>query len=545
MHRVASNRPRSRRSAVGCTGPADPDDQPLRAARSSHGTTARRPSVAAAAAIGLIAALCATLPAQVEHYSAHLDGAQAVPPVTTSAFGWAVLRVDVPTRNVRIVAHASGLAATAAHLHGAAPGINGPVIVPLSGGPVTWSGTGVLTQAQLTALQAGDTYVNLHTPAHPGGEIRGDVQPAKVTRFSAVLDGAQSVPPNGSTATGRMTAFLHEPDRVLVYEMDVTGLSGIVAHIHRGAAGISGGVVYGLVGGGTRWCGVTPRFGAADLSALLAGDLYVNVHTTAMPAGQIRGQLRLDSADFRAHLDGTHEVPPVATAARGEARATLLPDRSVEYRVVTAGLTGTAAHFHLGLPGVHGGVVFPLGGGPTVWQGRTPALSPAQVADLQSGRWYVDVHTLAHPGGEIRGQVELASLPSTYGGGCPLGSGGAPEIGSGGIAMIGSPFEITVSGARPASVAVVLFGLRRDAAGGVPLPLSLAAIGASDCFLLHDNIGLTSTAATDTLGCASMQLVIPMIPGLAATIHAQAIVLDATANPLGIASTNALSFATR
>jgi hypothetical protein len=485
------------------------------------------------------------LRAQIQHFSGHLDGGQEVPPVATAAVGWVLVRVDTATNQVRVFAHGNGLAAVAAHLHRAPVGANGPVILPLAGGPTIWTGAGTLAPAEVAAIQAGDTYVNLHTPANPGGEIRAQVLPAKASRFTAVLDGAQPAPPTGSAATGEMTAFLHEPDRVLVYEMNVSGLVGTVAHIHRGLPGVSGGIVFPLDGAGTRWCGVTGRFSDGALATLRAGGLYVNVHTAAFPGGEIRGQLLADPADHRALLSGAEEVPPVATPARGVACLRLNPDRSLTYRVTARGMTGTVAHIHLAPAGSNGPVVFPLVGGPNVFAGTTPPLTPAQVADLGAGRYYVNVHSAAHPGGEIRGQVGAGELPSTFGGGCPVAGGGWPEIGATGLACMGSSLDITLYGAAASRPGVVLFGASRDLGPLGPLPVSLAALGAPDCFLLHDNIGLSLPAATDALGCAKANLPIPFVPGANVTFYAQWFVLDPTANPFGLASSNGLSFAIR
>ncbi len=74
--------------------------------------------------------------------------------------------------------------ATMAHFHGpAATGKNGPVEVWLTpkGEPVSSpiKGTATLSPAEATQLEAGDLYINVHTKAHPGGEIRGQVMPPK------------------------------------------------------------------------------------------------------------------------------------------------------------------------------------------------------------------------------------------------------------------------------------------------------------------------------------------------------------------------------
>ena len=71
---------------------------------------------------------------------------------------------------------ASGLAGTAAHIHVAPAGQNGPVLFPLSGGPTMWSGiTAAMTADQFTTLEQEGMYVNIHTGGNPGGEIRGQI----------------------------------------------------------------------------------------------------------------------------------------------------------------------------------------------------------------------------------------------------------------------------------------------------------------------------------------------------------------------------------
>jgi hypothetical protein len=111
-----------------------------------------------------------------------------------------------------------------------------------------------------------------------------------------------------------------------------------------------------------------------------------------------------------AALNGASEVPPNTSAGRGDATINLdKATKTLSWTVSYSGLTGdaTAAHFHgPALPGANAGVVVPIGMGsvPNPIVG-SKVLTDAQIADLLAGKWYVNIHTKANPGGEIRGQV--------------------------------------------------------------------------------------------------------------------------------------------
>ena len=110
---------------------------------------------------------------------------------------------------------------------------------------------------------------------------------------------------------------------------------------------------------------------------------------------------------FRAVLDGAQEVPPSGSPANGVGCFVLNPDNTLDYLVSFAGLVGTetAAHIHGPAPaGINAGVVFPfVVGNPKA--GTFGPLTAQQVADLSGGLYYVNIHTTAFPGGEIRGQI--------------------------------------------------------------------------------------------------------------------------------------------
>lgn len=110
---------------------------------------------------------------------AKLTGAQEVPPVTTSAAGAANIKV-AEDGAVSGTVKTSGITSTAAHIHMAPAGQNGPVIVPLmkSGDNTYMVPAGAkLTPEQLAAYKMGSLYTNVHSSAHKDGEIRAQLKP--------------------------------------------------------------------------------------------------------------------------------------------------------------------------------------------------------------------------------------------------------------------------------------------------------------------------------------------------------------------------------
>ncbi len=107
-------------------------------------------------------------------------------------------------------------------------------------------------------------------------------------------------------------------------------------------------------------------------------------------------------------LSGAQEVPPVTTSATGRVDATFdRKTRKLSYTVVHSGLSAapTGAHFHgPAAMGQNAGVVVPFSSATSPIRGEA-TLTEAQAADLLAGRWYANVHTSTHPGGEIRGQL--------------------------------------------------------------------------------------------------------------------------------------------
>jgi hypothetical protein len=125
------------------------------------------------------AAIAFAGPAFADKMKAALDGKSEVPPVTSAATGTAELDYDPASKKLTWTVTYSGLSgpATAAHFHGPAEaGKNAGVAVAIpNAGTSPVSGSATLTDAQAADLAAGKYYINIHTAANPGGEIRGQV----------------------------------------------------------------------------------------------------------------------------------------------------------------------------------------------------------------------------------------------------------------------------------------------------------------------------------------------------------------------------------
>lgn len=124
----------------------------------------------------------------------------------------------------------------------------------------------------------------------------------------------------------------------------------------------------------------------------------------------VAGAASAEVIHFKAKLNGASETPPNQTAGTGTADVTLdTQSRLLSWTVGYSGLTGpaTAAHFHgPAAAGVAAGVTVPLAPPLASPIKGEAVITDGQIGDLRGGLWYVNVHTAAHPPGEIRGQVE-------------------------------------------------------------------------------------------------------------------------------------------
>jgi hypothetical protein len=112
--------------------------------------------------------------------------------------------------------------------------------------------------------------------------------------------------------------------------------------------------------------------------------------------------------DVAVTLSGAQEVPAVASTATGSGTITVGDDMSVKGTVTTSGIDGTMAHIHLAVAGKNGPPVITLTkSGDHAWSvPEGSKLTEAQYKSFKKGELYINVHSAAHPGGEIRAQLK-------------------------------------------------------------------------------------------------------------------------------------------
>ena len=308
------------------------------------------------------------------------------------------------------------------------------------------------------------------------------------TQFWADMDGAQETPSLVTPAGGYARLTLN-PSGTLSYDVRTFTLFGTAAHIHAGAPGSPGPIVFPLSGGPSVWSGTTPVLTAAQRAVLQSEGYYVNVHTPPNPAGEVRGQIEARPRDFAANHDGTQEVPSNASAATGTGTFEIVaPGNEVVYSMSATGLSATAAHIHEGVVGVGGGIMKPLAGGPTIWGGTTSGLSDTEFSLIQNLASYANIHTAPFPGGEIRGQIipEGHKYGDISNNTLSLDSTGAP--------MDFGTITVDVSGGVPGSLCLLLLALAPDASevNLEPLWLDASTILPASVFFPLDAAGSIS-----------------------------------------------------
>jgi hypothetical protein len=262
---------------------------------------------------------------------------------------------------------------------------------------------------------------------------------ATTVQLTGAMSSAKEVPApagNVSAARGTFTATASKTASggSLAWRLSFQGLSGpaTAAHVHIAPVGQPGPVVVPLCGPCESGASGTATMTEDAVDAINEGRAYVNVHTDANRAGEIRTQVSIISTK-RASLNARQEVPkPKGKVGRANGAFSYTVTKTgtatvLTWRLSFNRLTGraVAAHIHLGARGKAGGVALALCGpcrsGAT---GRVANVKASLLTALEAGRAYVNVHTARNGGGEIRAQLPAPALQ--------LGAGGSSSSSGGG-----------------------------------------------------------------------------------------------------------------
>ncbi len=339
----------------------------------------------------------------VSHF-AQLDGHSVVPAFATGERGLASFSFNPLTNNLsyNLIHHL--IDASLISINGPAlAGTAGPQLFGLGTPHQAISGQVHLSNAEAADLEAGLLYIEINTMSAAGPEIRGQIR-ASSSLWSDVNE-SQEVPPTGSSAIG-ITYITYDQDTNMLDVRVVHDVSTVtISHIHGPAPpGTNAGVVFTLTVGPTIIEG-SFLLTAGQEDDLLAGNYYINIHSTAFPSGEIRGQI-FPAQIHLASLTGRQEVPMTHAPAFGLGLA--IYDESLDEsmtQVFHAVPTPTAAHIHgPAAAGSNAGVLFNLGT-PTSPILSSNALSAQNESDLLAGLFYFNVHDALYPAGVTRGQI--------------------------------------------------------------------------------------------------------------------------------------------
>lgn len=329
-----------------------------------------------------------------------------------------------------------------AHIHIGLAGSNGPVQYPLMAMQGEDTRNGVFTAADntfevvdtaLTLLKDRQFYVNIHSSDFNPGEMRAQLVHEATAYFFAPLSGTSEAPPVRTAATGALI-FEWNPGTVrasgsfnnLESDFNPNILGG--AHLHLGMAGQNGGVIAPLTAttGADNRTGVftlednTLSVSAAFPDTIASRMVYVNIHSTDIPSGELRGQvLHYANAYFTATLSGDNEVQPVSSGGQGAFKFELngntltasgsFSDLDGEFDPSIGG----GSHLHAAFTGQNGDVELGLNvtlasdnkSGAYLAVDNTFELTETQKDVLLEGGLYVNIHTTEVSSGELRGQV--------------------------------------------------------------------------------------------------------------------------------------------
>ncbi|GAA5221878.1 CHRD domain-containing protein [Membranihabitans marinus] len=388
-------------------------------------------------------------PKSLYTFSTNLFGGYQNPSVMTNGRGSIILTISQDSM-MTLSGTFSGLQSEfnaaiggGAHIHNGMVGSNGGVMQAIS---ATLDPSGLLgnfftedheipvSEDFIDALLNRELYINIHTVNAPSGEIRGQLIPASSKMvFRSHLSGNNEVHLPETLASGLVMAEIMASDSVALYG-SYNSMVGTLAtqiaggiHIHKGMAGQNGDVILPLTNtilennsGTIPFADNVFETNDTLLTDIMNRSVYVNIHSSSYPSGEIRGQLVGDAqAHFSAFLTSSQELSNAVSEGWGGLKAELLNNVltvSGSFENLSADLATQirgGAHLHIAPPGSNGGIAFDLNldvaddlRSAVIWPDSNRfTLSGEQVLELQKRNFYINVHSSQYTGGELRGQL--------------------------------------------------------------------------------------------------------------------------------------------
>ena len=362
-----------------------------------------------------------------QHFITDLTGENVVPELFTTAYGLGSFWLSSTNKKINfsiICQELSGLI-TSATIHSGASGVNGEMILDLSGfinGNVIKGE--ILPSAEfLNELQSGDVYLSIQTADNPSGELRAQLTRQIGLSFDAFADGIQMVPDVVTTGLGICVIRLSPGLDSLYYDVVVDDINSNIdyAHLHIGDYGLTYGALqvdFSPSISGHRIHGFKTGAGlsAATINKLLVSNLTLIVHT-----GEIRGQVvRFARKGYTFNLEGEQVVPPVITSAYGSGILSVdRNDQNAHLMLAGGNLDQMASQVLINyeVAGQNGPMIFDLSAAmeinatdvsvDTYWDNDfTPAFDTNISGSLNNDSVYIDVRNETFAGGEIRGQIQ-------------------------------------------------------------------------------------------------------------------------------------------
>jgi len=362
-----------------------------------------------------------------------LSGEEIAGGIVTDGTGKGVLLFNTTTNALfgAVTTRNLSSAATLGHIHNALPGVNGGVSITLDQDTndtniFSVPANTVLDATNSSNLLASETYFQIHSNNLPTGEVRGQILPedSEYSRITTALTGLEVSPAVNTSGSGKSVLIVNNSTGDLSGAISLRNLAGTASagHIHTGAAGDNGGVslVYNQDGADTNLFSVPANttLNSADLSSLLSSNTYLQVHSSAHTAGEVRGQALPQGSDIlrlATSLSGSEVVPAVTTPATGES-VILVNMTNGDLVGAASSLNlqgpGTAGHIHAGASGTNGGITVALDQDTQdtdLFQvPDNTSVTGDSLVELLNSHTYFQIHSSANATGELRGQILLS-----------------------------------------------------------------------------------------------------------------------------------------